>query len=158
MACMTDKCKALVMQYVGYGAMSRYLQCKFEQNLLDIPFVKFASDIAEGMTFLASKGIIHRDLAARNILVENEYHVKISDFGLAHILKGNDFYKFTSERPLPMKWYAPESISNNIFKHKSDVSLDCLFCFPLLIHCLSRFGVTAFFCGVSSSCLQSFVC
>lgn len=57
------------------------------------------------MDYLGRKNIIHRDLAARNILVVNENHVKISDFGLARVMEGNNYYMLkTPNREVPIKW------------------------------------------------------
>ena len=57
------------------------------------------------MDYLGRKNIVHRDLAARNILVVDENHVKISDFGLAQVMGTNDYYILkTPNRELPIKW------------------------------------------------------
>lgn len=57
------------------------------------------------MDYLGKKNIVHRDLAARNILVVDETHVKISDFGLAQFMGSNDYYILKSpNRELPIKW------------------------------------------------------
>lgn len=98
----TDNRKALIMEYVELGSLDRYCQKKFEKGQMDIQFLKFALDIAEGLDFLANKNIIHRDLAARNILVKSPSEVKISDFGLSHILQ-EDIYQVKSSRPLPFR-------------------------------------------------------
>jgi fibroblast growth factor receptor 1 len=91
-------------------------------------FMLFAWQIAEGMRFLSSKGIIHRDLAARNILIDTERNAKISDFGLC--LHVNTAYDSLSRRRgvvvcesgrLPIKWLAPESLKQREFSSKSDV-------------------------------------
>lgn len=57
------------------------------------------------MNYLGAKHIVHRDLAARNILVVNENHVKISDFGLAQVMGTNEYYILKTNRELPIKWY-----------------------------------------------------
>jgi serine/threonine protein kinase len=56
------------------------------------------------MEYLGTKNIVHRDLAARNILVANEHHVKISDFGLSQVMGKNDYYILKTSRELPIKW------------------------------------------------------
>jgi Janus kinase 2 len=56
------------------------------------------------MDYLGTMNIVHRDLAARNILVVDENHVKISDFGLAQVMGTNDYYILKTNRELPIKW------------------------------------------------------
>lgn len=92
------------MEYVEFGSLDKFCRRKYHDGQFDIPFLKFSLDIAEGLDFLANKNIVHRDLAARNILVKSPTEVKISDFGLAHILQEN-FYKYKTQQYLPMKWY-----------------------------------------------------
>ena len=58
-------------------------------NLLSI-----TSQIADGISYLASKRFVHRDIATRNILVGENLRVKISDFGLAHDIYGSDYYRY----------------------------------------------------------------
>ncbi|KAL6532207.1 hypothetical protein OROGR_014177 [Orobanche gracilis] len=48
--------------------------------------MKIALDAARGLTYLhedSQPGVIHRDFKASNILLENNFHAKVSDFGLA---------------------------------------------------------------------------
>lgn len=50
--------------------------------------------VAQGMAYLESHNFVHRDLAARNVLLANERHAKISDFGMSKALSiGNEYYK-----------------------------------------------------------------
>lgn len=91
------------MEYLELGALNSYLHDKFATAELALPFIKFATDICEGLVFLASRNIIHRDLAARNILVKSPTEVKIADFGLSHIVE-EGFYSLKSSRPIPVKW------------------------------------------------------
>lgn len=40
--------------------------------------------------YLEERRLVHRDLAARNILVKSSNHIKITDFGLAHLLDADE--------------------------------------------------------------------
>ncbi|KAK9304330.1 hypothetical protein QLX08_004310 [Tetragonisca angustula] len=110
----------LVMEYVKHGSLQSYLSIH-KQELTHRRLLGFALDIATGMDYLGSMSIVHRDLAARNILVADENKVKISDFGLAQVTGKNDYYILQTDRGLPIKWYAPESIRDGKFSTRSDV-------------------------------------
>ncbi|NWI84898.1 JAK3 kinase, partial [Pitta sordida] len=76
----------------------------------------------QGMEYLGAQRCVHRDLASRNILVESENHVKIGDFGLAKLLpQDKDYYVVREPGQSPVFWYAPESLSDNVFSCASDV-------------------------------------
>lgn len=46
--------------------------------------------VLQGMMYLEERRLVHRDLAARNVLVKSPNHVKITDFGLARLLEGDE--------------------------------------------------------------------
>ncbi|KAK2578134.1 hypothetical protein KPH14_012606 [Odynerus spinipes] len=110
----------LVMEFVKHGSLQSYLALH-RQTLTHKKLLGFALDIATGMDYLGHKSIVHRDLAARNILVADESRVKISDFGLAQVTGKNDYYILQTNRDLPIKWYAPESLRDGKFSPRSDV-------------------------------------
>lgn len=100
------------MEYCPLGAMPTYLRLhkhRGQQPELKIKdLINFSSDIVEGLIYLKSKSIVHRDLAARNVLVsvdaDGRPYGKISDFGLAQIIKDSDYYRMTTSRGLPYRW------------------------------------------------------
>lgn len=111
---------SLVMEYVQHGSLQSFLKI-YKESLNNSQLLKYALDIAKGMDYLGQKHIVHRDLAARNILVVDENHVKISDFGLAQVMGNSDYYILKTNRELPIKWYSPESLRDGKFSSKSDV-------------------------------------
>uniref|UniRef100_A0A4W5R648 Tyrosine-protein kinase n=1 Tax=Hucho hucho TaxID=62062 RepID=A0A4W5R648_9TELE len=112
---------SLVMEYLPYGSLIGYLE-KNRQHVNNRRMLLFASQICKGLEYLQSMRYVHRDLAARNILVASDTLVKIADFGLTKIIPfDKEYYRVTHPGESPIFWYAPESITESKFSHKSDV-------------------------------------
>jgi len=78
--------------------------------------------IASGMNHLHKQGIVHRDLAARNILLTASLDVKVSDFGMSKILENSEIDgQKTNSTIGPIRWMAPEFITEKLYSTKSDV-------------------------------------
>ncbi|XP_015344379.2 tyrosine-protein kinase JAK3 isoform X1 [Marmota marmota marmota] len=94
----------LVMEYLPSGCLRDFLQ-RHRARLDSSRLLLYASQICKGMEYLGSRRCVHRDLAARNILVENEAHVKIADFGLAKLLPlDKDYYVVREPGQSPIFW------------------------------------------------------
>ncbi|CAG9794956.1 unnamed protein product [Diatraea saccharalis] len=130
--CCTEKEPTLViMEFVSVGKLQQFLRdsraerhygnTHGSQFLTSRDLTHFAFQIARGMEFLSSKGIIHRDLAARNVLITEERTCKVADFGLARDVGGTHVYERKSDGRLPIRWMAPESLYDDIFSVKSDI-------------------------------------
>lgn len=118
----------LIMEYVPNGKLLTYLRESRSESfkrefgsLSSQDLISFAAQVAKGMEYIASKGILHRDLAGRNVLVGKDKTCKISDFGFARDVVANRVYEKKSDGRLPIRWMAPESIIDNIYTSKSDV-------------------------------------
>uniref|UniRef100_W5L4W4 Tyrosine-protein kinase n=1 Tax=Astyanax mexicanus TaxID=7994 RepID=W5L4W4_ASTMX len=124
----------LVMEYLPYGSLIGYMEkCKITVSAKRL--LLFASQICKGMEYLQSLRYVHRDLAARNILVASDTLVKIADFGLTKIIPyDKEYYRVSQFGESPIFWYAPESISEYKFSHKSDV-----WSFGIVLHELFSF-------------------
>lgn len=67
------------------------------QTVTTSDLVCWSYQVACGMSYLASRGVLHADLAARNILLCSDKVVKICDFGLSRSLHPEQDYQKESE-------------------------------------------------------------
>ncbi|KAL9317035.1 hypothetical protein ACSQ67_013552 [Phaseolus vulgaris] len=74
--------------------------------------------IVTGMNYLHQHNIIHRDLKAANLLMDENYIVKVADFGVARVKSQSGV--MTAETGT-YRWMAPEVIEHKPYDHKADV-------------------------------------
>lgn len=84
--------------------------------------LRMALEVAEGMKFLHSTTpvIIHRDLKSLNLLVDRDWHVKVSDFGLSRF-KALSSSAFMTAQCGTFHWMAPEVIAGHRYTESADV-------------------------------------
>ncbi|XP_050080269.1 tyrosine kinase receptor Cad96Ca [Anopheles maculipalpis] len=133
LGCCTEKDPIFViLEYVNMGKLQTFLRnSRVEKHygnthgkskiLTSGDLTSFMFQVARGMDFLTSRGIIHRDLAARNILITEDHTCKVADFGFARDIVTSKVYERKSEGRLPIRWMATESLYDNIFTVKSDI-------------------------------------
>ena len=67
---------------------------------MDIPMqvrVKVALDCARVYFYMHNLGIVHRDIKSHNVLIDNNFNVKVCDFGLARfVVSVNYHFNLTS--------------------------------------------------------------
>ncbi|XP_053215634.1 serine/threonine-protein kinase greatwall isoform X1 [Podarcis raffonei] len=73
----------LVMEYLIGGDVKSLLHIYgyFDEEMA----VKYISEVALALDYLHRHGIIHRDLKPDNMLISNEGHIKLTDFGLSRV-------------------------------------------------------------------------
>jgi serine/threonine protein kinase len=108
----------IVLEYCAGGSLDKLL---FENDNLmqDNDMIALVKGIATGILHLHKHNIIHRDLAARNVLLTASGEPKISDFGMSRIIERAEGR--TNSQVGPIRWMAPESLSNKIYSKKSDI-------------------------------------
>ncbi|XP_037828006.1 tyrosine-protein kinase Src42A isoform X5 [Lucilia sericata] len=120
--CTVEEPIYIITELMKHGSLLEYLQAiAGKGRSLKMPvLIDMAAQIAAGMAYLESQNYIHRDLAARNVLVGDNNIVKIADFGLARLIKEDEYEARVGAR-FPIKWTAPEAANYSKFSIKSDV-------------------------------------
>ncbi|KAL3057555.1 hypothetical protein OYC64_007926 [Pagothenia borchgrevinki] len=77
----------------------------------------FAAELGSALGFLHDLGIIHRDVKMENILLSDQGHLRLSDFGLAQRLKrGGRAFTICGT----IQYMAPEVLSGGPYNHAAD--------------------------------------
>ena len=76
---------------------------------LPLSIVKYyAKQMIEGISYMHGRGIAHRDLKLENILLDENYDIKIADFGFACPIQGESGMGFSNRFVGTMQYMAPE--------------------------------------------------
>ena len=76
------------LEFCQNGEFSRYMQ---EQKILPMKEAQFyAAECVSILDFMHSNGIAHRDFKPENLLLDDNYHLKVCDFGTAKFFSTGD--------------------------------------------------------------------
>ncbi|KAF9789477.1 kinase-like domain-containing protein [Thelephora terrestris] len=80
-------------------------------------------DVANGLHYLHSCGIIHGDLKGANILIDKDGHARLTDFGLTSIIRGDDSIRSPQDSAIASTtmWAAPEVLQGGASTKEGDV-------------------------------------
>lgn len=122
-ACRKPPVFCVITEYLSEGSLRSFLH-KLEQKPLEEKFlpleklIAIALDIARGLEYIHSQGIIHRDLKPENILINEDFHLKVADFGIAC---EEVYCDLLADDPGTYRWMAPEMIKRKSYGRKVDV-------------------------------------
>ncbi|KAK1378490.1 cysteine-rich receptor-like protein kinase 10 [Heracleum sosnowskyi] len=123
--CLQADEKILVYEYIRNRSLDNILFDPERQRQLDwLKRYKIIGGIARGLVYLHEDSrlrIIHRDLKASNILLDQDMNAKISDFGMARIIGGEQTHGDTNRIVGTYGYMAPEYAMHGQFSLKSDV-------------------------------------
>merc|ERR1712137_895100 len=132
----------LVMEYVAKGDLYHILhESDSKDPISDDKICAWAMDIACGMQYLHSLGIIHRDLKSLNILVTHDDRCKIIDYGASRV---NVDTNMTGNIGT-ISWMAPEMFAGTgSYTEKVDVYSFAIVLYELVVREIPFVGENSF--------------
>ena len=106
------------MEYAAGGELYDYLSK--HKILHESEARRIFRQISIAVYYCHKHKICHRDLKLENILLDSQGNAKIADFGLARLIKEDEYEARIGAR-FPIKWTAPEAANYSKFSIKSDV-------------------------------------
>jgi len=132
-ACVDENNLCIIMEYCGKGNLFSILH-DVSQPIDYNQIIKILTEAAQGILYLHLNNppILHRDLKSLNILVDDEWNIKISDYGLSDLkpeLISNDTGGSGGSGTSGVNnlqlgsifWLAPECMEASSFTEQADV-------------------------------------
>ena len=113
----------IILEYCSKGSLLNLLKDfkHFDENMIK----RYISQILDGLEYLHFHNIIHRDIKCANILLDKNGVCKLTDFGVAKIMK-EDMNLLSSWKGTP-NWMAPEIMASSSSTRYSDIwSIGCI--------------------------------
>jgi len=121
-ACTVPPNICIVMEFMPMGSLFKILHDEAITQM-DFDLLKrMMLDTAKGMNYLHKSDpiVIHRDLKSHNLLVDENWKVKVCDFGLSKILETQADFTSMTACGTP-SWTAPEILRNEKYTEKADI-------------------------------------
>jgi len=115
----TYKCFAIVLEYVGGGELFDFIADtgKFSEVVTRTYF----HQMMNGLYYMHTKGYAHRDIKPENILLNQQFVLKLADFGFSCLLKGKDGTGVLHTKLGTEGYMAPEIPTKNYEGAKCDI-------------------------------------
>jgi serine/threonine protein kinase len=103
-----------VMEYIPGGDLSSFMESTaYGKEIIKL----IATEIILALEYIHSKGIIHKDLKPENVLISNNGHLKLTDFGISDIKTTHNKFAIISNDGLePLNNSKTEIVDTDYFR------------------------------------------
>ncbi|KAJ4707059.1 Wall-associated receptor kinase [Melia azedarach] len=112
----------LVYEFIANGTVADHLHGRQSKSIL-VPWpvrLSIAIETADALAYLHASDVIHRDVKTNNILLDNDFQVKVADFGLSRLFPTDVTHVSTAPQGTP-GYVDPEYYQCYKLTDKSDV-------------------------------------
>ena len=116
----------IIMEFSGEKNLKQFIDSYREKDQLIEEYIisLIIKQIYEGIKEIHKNKLIHRDLTPDNIFIDENYRIKIGDFGISKILETNKYAKSIIGK---YKYFAPEIEMGEKYNNKIDIySFGCI--------------------------------
>jgi serine/threonine protein kinase len=110
----------LILEYVAGETGESFIR-KYPNGVPKDLCIKYFLQILDGFEYAHSKGVIHRDIKPSNFIITKEGNVKILDFGIAKILKGDSRITRVGTKMGSLLYMSPEQILGRDSDIRTDI-------------------------------------
>lgn len=108
----------ILTEFLPGGSLRSYLHSTQHHPIPLEKIISIALDIARGLEYIHSQGVVHRDIKPENILFDENFNVKIADFGIAC---EETLCDLLVQDEGTYRWMAPEMLKRKAYNRKVDV-------------------------------------
>ncbi len=122
----------LVMEFMVKGSLHDYLEKNSPTTVQWLQRFQLALEIGKGLAYLHAKNVIHRDIKSPNILLDENEHAKLGDFGLS-MTKCKSSSGKTKSSCGTMAWMAPELLDPELDAYEYNTQTD-VFAYGMVLY------------------------
>jgi serine/threonine protein kinase/beta-lactam-binding protein with PASTA domain len=109
----------LVMEYLGGGSLRDLLDRG--DRLSPSQAAHLGTEVAQGLAYAHSRGLVHRDIKPANLLFDEEGRVRVADFGVARALAEAAYTEPAGAMVGTARYISPESAEGKPVDGRADV-------------------------------------
>ncbi|MCR5056692.1 MAG: protein kinase, partial [Clostridia bacterium] len=83
--------------------------------------VEIMKQVLAALCYVHSKGVVHKDIKPQNILIDENKHVTLTDFGIAKTNRPDSFTRMAGDRDGSVYYMAPEQEEDGTTNRKTDI-------------------------------------
>jgi serine/threonine protein kinase len=109
----------MITEYLPKGSLFDYIH-RDKGKLTERDQINIAFEIAVALKYLHSRNFVHCDLKSSNILIDDNWKIKIGDFGLSKFFDKNNPEQNRGRIGTP-HWMAPEILKGENYEFSADI-------------------------------------